>query len=125
MRTIQNSTKLVIRKPVPDDVEKLLAMVRCSTGGKSTLTKESLHHDLFGFSDRIINVCNTSSDIHRSISNLSSQHSNKPICQAFVAQYSSTLVGYVIYHYYYSPWDGHEMFVDDVYVDEDFRRRGK
>lgn len=125
MRTIKNQVKFAIRKPVPDDVARLLELVKRSTGGKTTLTKESLHYDLFGFSEKIVRGSNTANDIYESISSLSDEHSNKPVCQAFVAHHNSTLVGYVIYHYYYSPWDGHEMFVDDVYVSEEFRRRGK
>lgn len=115
--------KLDFRKPLLEDVEQLYKAIQRSTSGKSKMSIESLRRDLFCYSDRIKQYSEQENVLLLSLHQI--EHSNKPVCQAFVAHDGYDLVGYVLYHYYYSPWDGHVLFLDDIYVEIEFRHKGK
>lgn len=113
---------LVIRRPITDDLESLHAMIVESTCGKTKITKSNLRKDLFG---PVQNEENrsviTDPLIHLDTSLI---ETNRPTCQAFVAEVNGNPVGFVIFHYCYSPWRRHGFFIDNIYTKLEFRRRG-
>lgn len=123
MESASGNRKLAVRKPLPEDVERLCEMIQSSTCGLSKVTSESLHRDLFCHSEMLKQYGQQEDVLLLSIHQV--ENSNKPVCQAFVVQDGPSLVGYVMYHYYYSPWDGHILFLDDIYVEREFRLKGK
>ncbi|XP_054272085.1 thialysine N-epsilon-acetyltransferase-like isoform X1 [Macrosteles quadrilineatus] len=53
---------------------------------------------------------------------------NPPIFFCYVAEHhseeeESKLVGYALYYYTYSTWNGRKMYLEDLYVDEKYRNQ--
>lgn len=59
-------------------------------------TIDKLHHDLF----------------------------EKKYCEAFVAEYDNTIVGFTIYYTSYSTWKGPCIYLEDLFVLDEYRKKG-
>ena len=45
-------------------------------------------------------------------------------CHAFVAEYEEVIIGFALYYFGYSTWKGRTLYLEDLYVQEDFRKTG-
>ncbi len=45
-------------------------------------------------------------------------------CHAYVAISDGKCIAYMLYYYAYSTWEGRYMFMEDLYVKPEFRKRG-
>ena len=49
---------------------------------------------------------------------------NKPVWWAFVAEVDHRVVGFALYYIRYSTWKGQRLYLEDILVNEPFRRKG-
>ncbi|XP_022905948.1 thialysine N-epsilon-acetyltransferase [Onthophagus taurus] len=47
-----------------------------------------------------------------------------PTFHCFVAELNSEIIGFTIYYYCYSTWLGTSIFLEDLFVKEEFRKQG-
>ena len=45
-------------------------------------------------------------------------------CFAFVAEHGEAIIGFALYYFGYSTWKGRTLYLEDLYVREDFRQAG-
>jgi ribosomal protein S18 acetylase RimI-like enzyme len=45
------------------------------------------------------------------------------VCHAFVAEIDEQIVGFALYYFSYSTWKGRALYLEDIYIKEDFRNR--
>ncbi|MEO9257980.1 MAG: GNAT family N-acetyltransferase [Crocinitomicaceae bacterium] len=45
------------------------------------------------------------------------------VCHAFVAEIDHQIVGFALYYFSYSTWKGRALYLEDIYIKEDFRNR--
>jgi GNAT superfamily N-acetyltransferase len=45
-------------------------------------------------------------------------------CHAFVAEHEEVIIGFALYYFGYSTWKGKTLYLEDLYVKEDFRKTG-
>lgn len=111
-----------IRKATSNDADELYDLIVESTGAKTSLSRENFKKYLAG----VYNDTEEDSNQIKSIDIVKDRLApNCPVCQAYVAKARDQLIGYVLFHYYYTPWRGRLAFVDNIYVKKSFRRRGK
>lgn len=109
---------MLIRKPKPCDISTLHQLAVTSTGSAIGLTIEDLHDSIFGI------------DSNKMKENLGVRYQddlegNLPFCQAYLAEVNKEVVGFIIFHYFYSPWLGHCVYMDDLFVKQAHPRKGK
>lgn len=104
------------------DVEMLHKMVVESTDSKTSLTLEDLRKALRRDNPSQASVEPKFPEIYINKYQL---ETDAPACQAFLAKVENLNVGYIIFHYHYSPWLGHTAAIDDVFVERQYRRKGK
>lgn len=49
---------------------------------------------------------------------------DKPVWWAFVAEANGLIVGFALYYIRYSTWKGSRMYLEDLLVTEEYRRKG-
>jgi len=49
---------------------------------------------------------------------------DRPFFHTFVAEIGSKLVGFSLYFYAYSTWDGKAVYMEDIYVQPEYRSKG-
>ena len=49
---------------------------------------------------------------------------SKPVWWAFVAEIDGTIQGFALYYIRFSTWRGQRMYLEDFYVNEDYRGKG-
>jgi len=120
-QTSGESNGTILRDPTPRDIGKLLELIQESTGGDTKLDSSMLMRDLLcvGY-DRPVPKCDDpcikfDPEVFKN---------PVPAARAIIAEVERETVGYLIYHYHYSPWMGFGAFVDDVFVSQNFRRKG-
>lgn len=113
-----------LREPKISEIEELHKMVVDSTSGGTKVSISSLINDLFGPEQ---DDATSKAEVDDSCFEFDVEliNSNRNPVQAFVAELDSKIVGFVLFHYHYSPWEGHGSFVDKVYISPTYRRRGK
>ena len=47
-----------------------------------------------------------------------------PLFYTFVAEDNGKLIGFALYFYLYSTWEGIGLHLEDIYVKSDYRRKG-
>ena len=112
---------LWVGNPLVQDVKELHHMIMSSTEGKSHLNHQRLYQSLFG--SRVKSITEGSFGIDNESAD--AVGSMEPSCYAFLAKLDNVTVGYIIFHYHYSPWLGHSAYIDDIYVVETERSKGK
>lgn len=107
-------SEVVVREAVRADLDGLVKLIFKSTGGKTKITAASLYDDLFKhLGDEIAEV----KDIDPCIElDTNLFKSNAPMMNAYVAENSNQLVGYLMFHYYWAPWVGKMALVDDIFI---------
>lgn len=45
-------------------------------------------------------------------------------CHAFVVEQEGIIIGFALYYFGYSTWKGRTLYLEDLYVQEDFRKAG-
>lgn len=45
-------------------------------------------------------------------------------CHAFVVEHEGIIIGFALYYFGYSTWKGRTLYLEDLYVQEDFRKTG-
>lgn len=45
-------------------------------------------------------------------------------CHAIVAEHGEEIIGFALYYFGYSTWKGRTLYLEDLYVQEDFRKAG-
>lgn len=117
---------LVFKTATIDDFDGLWQLVSESIAGQETrMTYASLREDLFGQRE-----LETSADLNEfqepSIElDLGQAQATVPFCQALLAQAGRELVGYLMFHHFYSPWKGRKACINYVYVKPEHRNVGK
>lgn len=48
----------------------------------------------------------------------------QPVWWAFVAEVDGTIVGFALYYIRYSTWKGQKMYLEDILVTEEWRKKG-
>lgn len=48
----------------------------------------------------------------------------KPVWKAFVAEHHTGLVGFALYYVRFSTWKGQRLYLEDIFVKEEFRGEG-
>lgn len=109
-----------IRLAEREDLHQLYEMIVESTGNKTKITKIGLEADLFGNQPHKI-----SKDDANLVFDQSQMRTNRNACRMFVAEVGHSLVGYIMFHYFYSPWTSHCGFVDDIFMRREFRNQGE
>lgn len=118
--------EIVVRRATVEDIDILHRLIVDSTGGKTRITPQSLMRDLFVEHDSTAFIANGVKYDDKSLEiDPMPLRRNKPVAQAIVAEANKKIVGYLIFHYYYSPWGGHCAFIEDIYTNPAYRRRGK
>lgn len=114
---------IVLQRSVhPGDIPQLIELIRESTNNATMLTSERLHNCLFGMK---IDLGKLGKIEDTSLNAVNLSNTDTSICKAHVAELDDKLIGYVIYHYFYSPWLGHNIWIDDIFVTVDHRMKGK
>ncbi|MBK8927457.1 MAG: GNAT family N-acetyltransferase [Crocinitomicaceae bacterium] len=49
---------------------------------------------------------------------------NNPVCESIVAVHKNQVVGFALFYTAYSTWKGKCLYLEDLYVQENFRRAG-
>lgn len=125
--------KIGVRRADQSDIDQIFKLIRMSSNDTTLITKEDLKIDLFSH-----DPANSlgDSDHENSSRNLSKYGSNKSIAQMLVAvSYPDDLnvdadleepsiVGYVCFYYYYTPWIGHSAKIADIFVEPAYRKKG-
>lgn len=114
---------VTLRGPTSDDVDSLYQMILQSTGQVTKLSASSLRDDII--EPKHCDGPEVSSSDPSIEFNPSLLKSNKPVAQVVIAEVENKIVGYLIFHYHYSPWMGHVAFIDDVFVQTDYRNNGE
>lgn len=115
--------RVTMRGPTTNDVDPLIQMITESTGQKTKLAAASLIDDIIGpkqCDGPIVECDDPSIEFNPSL-----LASNKPVTQVILAEVEDKLVGYLIFHYHYSPWNGHNAFIDDIFIVRDYRSKGQ
>lgn len=112
---------ITFRDPLVEDVKKLHELVVESTGGRTEVTTLSLRQDLFGVGSDLPEVSSKDKCIEFNINDLKC---DKPVAQAILAEVEGELIGYLIFHYFYSPWSGHGFFINDIFIASNYRLKG-
>lgn len=107
------------------DADQLYRMLIRSNRGKADITLADLRLDLKNENnlDGQLETANHWDDSF--VIDLNMIKPNCSICQALLAFRGEQMIGYIIYHYYYSPWSGRMPFINDIFVEPHFRRNGK
>ncbi|XP_015609849.1 diamine acetyltransferase 2 isoform X2 [Cephus cinctus] len=50
-------------------------------------------------------------------------NSDRPLFYCYVATASERIIGYTVYYYTYSTWNGKAMYLEDLYVLPEFRKK--
>lgn len=108
-----------------DEIEELQRLIIESTDAQTLLTVDSLNNALIGKDPRPMEgkIGETKSAI--ATTDLEEPISSEACCIAYMAQVDNRKVGYVIYHYHYSPWLGHSAYIDDIFVQQEYRLKGE
>lgn len=117
-------SNVCIRRLAEHDMHVVCSFIKESTGGKSTVTPESLWADLNNYCD----LSSTSPESGNDLGTFSSPEfrTNRSIVQGFVAEIDEKkILGYVLYCYFYSPWRGKCFFINDIFIAPEFRKAGK
>lgn len=121
-----NECVIVAREPdCVEDVDRLHELIVESTDGKTNTTRESLREEFLGLDySKLTSVKPKDLDIDF---NIKAFQPNRPIARAILAELPDTheIVGYLIFHYYFTPWIGHSACVDYVYVVPSYRKQGE
>lgn len=116
------SDKTEFREVSPEDIGQLYSLIKLSTNHKTKLTQSSLQEALFGHEFDTGNpiVCEQSGV------NFDPRliQSNVAFCRALVIALNQSLIGYIIFHFHYSPWLGHSTYVDDIFVKDCHQDQG-
>lgn len=115
--------RATLRGPTTNDVDPLIQMITESTGQRTKLVAESLVDDIIGPKQCDGPIVKCDDPCIEFDPNLLA--SNKPVAQVILAEVENKLVGYLIFHYFYTPWSGHSAFIDDVFVVRDYRNKGQ
>lgn len=116
----------VYKLAMADDLDKLWPLVRESLSGTRTrLTLETLRRDLFDEIDLDPEIAADQPEDPSIEFNPLQAKQKVPVCHAITAQIDDELVGYLIFHQFYSPWRGRGVLVDQIYVKPALRGRGK
>ena len=116
-------SEFIIRKATKNDSDELYDLIIESTGAKTSLTRENFRKDLagvYGLAENDTTQDQSSLGIDKDLWVL-----NCSVCQAYLAIVDDQVIGYVLFHYFYSPWKSRLAFIDDIYVRPSYRRRGK
>lgn len=105
------------------DIEGLLELIVKSTGGKTKLTRSRLKNDLFecAFEDTssIVSGQDSSLEIDKKLFK-----TNTTPAKSILAKLDEKIIGYILFHYHYSPWPGLCHFIDDIFVLPQYRLKG-
>lgn len=115
-------SKAIIRTAEEKDVANLLELIVKATDGQTKLTEEILLQALFEPLKLLSEIKNNDPNIQID-SDLYKTDSTS--ARAIVAEVDKKLVGFILSHYYYSPWPGNCYQIDKVYVEPKFRLKGK
>lgn len=117
---------LVYKLAVADDFDGLWLLVKESLSDAETrITYKTLQRDLFGKVDLdSANNQDRCKDASIELDPFQAQQTF-PVCAAIIAQSGSELVGYLMFHQFYSPWKSRGVYVDHIYVKPTLRRKGK
>ena len=120
--------KIGVRRVDRSDLDQVFKLIKMSSNDTTRITKEDLDLDLFSY--------DPGNTLGNSETNSSKYNSNKPNAQMLVAvSYPDDLnvevdleepsvVGYICFHYYYTPWIGHSAKIADIFVEPAYRRKG-
>lgn len=97
-----NSSTCIIRPATKSDVGSVLNLIRElaqyeNAPHEVSNTEQQLAHDLFG---------------------------DNPVCECIVAVHETQVVGFALFYTAYSTWKGKCLYLEDLYVQEKFRRSG-
>lgn len=117
--------EITVRRATVDDVDLVHGFMTKSTGGKALMSKSQLRRELseiYELDDSSEAIRNPDPQINI---DLALVKPNTPVCHARLAELAGVAVGYVTFHYFYSPWRGRILYVEDIFVDEAQRRQGR
>lgn len=114
---------VTLRGPTSSDVDPLFQMILQSPGSATKVSADSLREDIIG--PKQCDEPKVKSDDPSIEFDPSLLASNKPVAQVVLAEIKDKLIGYLIFHYHYSPWLGHCAFIDDVFIMREYRNKGK
>lgn len=115
-----SSLEIKVRPLTIDDKSSLLNLIALSKGDESKINDSVLTDNFFEFGNEQ-EIKSIDQNVEFEVSKIKT---NKPVAQALIAEVNSSLAGYLIYHYHYSPWYGHCGFIDDIYILSAYRKRG-
>jgi diamine N-acetyltransferase len=49
---------------------------------------------------------------------------NNPLFYTLIIEYDSKPIGFSLYFYIYSTWEGKSLYLEDLYIQENFRKKG-
>lgn len=94
--------EIIIRKSEIEDIPEILNLVK----------------ELAEFEKAPQEVINTVEDM------INDGFTNYPLYGSFVAINKSEIIGFALYYYRYSTWKGKCLYLEDLYVKEQYRRSG-
>lgn len=113
---------VILRRPTVEDVKELHRLLVESTDGKTKVSASDLHNDLFVITPT--NVPQIKIDDPCIEFDYGLVEPDWPIVQAYLAEVDKKAIGHVLYHFHFSPWTGHTVYIDDIFVKPELRGRG-
>lgn len=92
---------MIIRAAIRSDVPEILQLIVAL----ATYERES---------DAVVN----------SVDELTADLFDNPVCEAIVCEWDKAIVGFALFYTAYSTWKGKCMYLEDLYVVDEFRRHG-
>lgn len=111
--------RIEVRRPKEVDIPEVCSLISESTNNNSSLTPASFWADLNDFGT------SATSKTQDGRVSVSPKVTNRPVVQILVALLDDRIIGYLMYSYFFSPWIRNCYFVTDIFIVEQFRRRGE
>ena len=91
------------------------------------LIRDAKPKDVPGILDLIVGLAiyeNEPDQVDNTVDKLHHDLFEAKYCEAFVAEHENTIIGFAIYYTSYSTWKGPCIYLEDLFVLEDYRKTG-